>query len=226
VLLPPEKHPLRVRPPRRHGDAGAPFAFGIGAALSWPEDDGYRVAGIGERHSNLDLFASYDVWQPVRPLVLSVGASFQALSSADDAQADLTQRTIQADLMARYSLASWLVPHLRASFGTVGTHFEVHDEGLRTDGADVTFEDDHWGVAGTLGAGLSLRTPTRLFETYGGRLASLSLGVLVEGGYTLAQAAQLDFRGDVTSGLDERRASPGDLDRSAPYLRIQGVVRF
>jgi hypothetical protein len=82
-------------------------------------------------------------------------------------------------------------------------------------------------LAGSLGGGLSLRTPPRTFESRRGRLSSLSFAFLTEAGYTFASAAHVTGtpRGG-TSDVERGSVSLGALSRSAPYVRLMGVARF
>ena len=231
VLLAPRARAVRPRAKPVYGDAGAPFAIGAGLSFSWPTDAAYKLTGRGDTLTHGELFASYDVWQPVKKLVLSTGVHFRSLVGNKVDRAEVSERAIQADLTARYTLASWLFPHVRVAGGGVGTIFRINDEqSYRSSGDDqrVTYEDKDWAFLGTLGAGFTLRTKARAFESDGGRVSSLSLGLLVEGGYTLAPAAKLklDPIRSPASGLDVRTGQAGSLDRSAPYLRMAGVLRF
>jgi hypothetical protein len=208
------------KPPRRRGDAGAPFAFGVGGGYAWNDDTGRLMVGP-KRQGQLDLYASYDLFQPVRRLVIALGTSFRHANGSSDLL-EIRDSTLQADLLARVEFADWLWPQLRASAGAVWTHVSLKDAGL-----GGTIADKDVAFAGTLGGGIMLRTPTRLFETQRGRLASLSFGVLTEAGYTMAAAASI--RGTPSGGSsDVERSSVqlGSLSRSGPYLRILGVVRF
>jgi len=230
VLVPRGRTP-RPRPKRLFGDAGAPFALAAGVGFGWPSDAGYRVAGIGSRHNRVELFGAYDVWQPVKKLVLSVGGSFRTLTGGDGSVATIDERAIQADVLARYTLCPWLFPHLRASFGAVGTKLRMEDPRSYSSAdsdLQVTYEDKDWAPVGTLGGGFTLRTKARTFETWGGHMSSLSLGVLVEGGYSFAPTAKLGLHPSASPapGIDVRTAAPGSLDRSGPYVRVAGVVRF
>ncbi len=231
VMLVPRTHAIRTPRAPTYGNAGAPFAIGAGLSFSWPSDVGYSLSGRGRSVSHGELFASYDVWQPVKKLVFAAGAHFRASIAGSNDRADITERAIQADLTARYTATSWLFPHLRIAGGAVGTTMSIDDQADYRIGGDdqrVTYEDKDWAPVGTLGAGFTLRTRARAFETDAGRVSSLSLGVLIEGGYTLASAAQIKLRptSSPASGLDVKTSQAGSLDRSAPYLRVAGVVRF
>jgi hypothetical protein len=207
-------------PPRRHGDAGAAFAIGAGGGFVWYDDPGYRRAG-NERRRTMDVLVSYDVLQPSRNLVIAAGASLRR-SVTDGDLLELADHTLQAELLARLQASSVLVPHLRASLGAEWTRAKLQDAGQ-----GGAIEDRDVALASSFGVGLTLKTPSRAFEGHNGRAASLSFGVLVEGGYTLAKAAS--FAGTPSGGSDDVERSSvrlGSLPRSAPYLRILGVVRF
>jgi len=220
-MLPPRLGPVEPAvEPRRHGDATAPFALGIGGSFLWPGEQDYALSEQ-KRTGAFELFATYDVWTPVPTLVLAAGVSLRNESRTIDYDYDLRQNIVQAELMVRQVATPWLHPHLRVAVGGVITNFS------RTDSAaGVKYEDTAGGVASTFGAGFTLRTPPRLFETRKGHLASLSFGVLVEGGYALNQDAELEAKPTQASEIERATFSFGSLERSAAYLRIAGVVRF
>jgi hypothetical protein len=211
--------PFRPAQPRIHGDAGAPFALGVGGAWVWRHEDHARFgneASVGA----VDVFASYDLWAPSRVFVLAGGLDFRHDRRARTSLAELKDNLLTADLTARVRAASWLWPQLRAGVGLAVTHVGLNDRQ-----ASIELDDRDVGVAGSFGAGFTVRTPTRALETRRGKLASLSLGVLVEGGYTVAPDATLTPSG---RGGDVRRASLPSFhaERSAAYLRILAVTRF
>ncbi|HEY6880249.1 MAG TPA: hypothetical protein VI299_19630, partial [Polyangiales bacterium] len=135
--------------------------------------------------------------------------------------AELSDNLLTADLTARVRAASWLWPHLRAGVGIATTRVDVRD-----DTGGISLDDRAAGAAGSFAAGVTLRTPARAFETHRGKLASLSLGVMVEGGYTMAQDAELTPK--PSHGADVRRVSPTSFqsERSAAFLRVLAVTRF
>ena len=221
-LASPRLYPIRrPRPPRRYGDAGAPFAFGVGASSIWRNDRGYELFSEHARSTGVELFASYDVWAPGRVVVLAAGLSFR--SEQHDAAEELTiaHNSLQADLTARFQATRWLWPHVRVGAGFIATRFDARDRG-----SDIAYEDRDRGFLGSVGGGFTLRTPSRLFETHRGRLSSLSFGVLLEGGYAFAQPASLVAKPTGTSEIDRMAFSAGELDRGGPYMRILFVVRF
>jgi len=201
--------------------AGAPVALAAGGGLAWNDDPGYRLAG-DKRRPQFDAMASYDILQPTKHLVISLGASIRhAKAEADDALT-IVDNTLQAELMARLAFPSWIWPHVRASVGGAWTRVKLSD-GVGTHG---TIEDRDVGLVSSFGGGITLRTPARALETASGHLASLSLGVLVEGGYNLGQAASLSGVPSGSTDVARGAVKLGSLDRNAPYLRILGVVRF
>jgi hypothetical protein len=204
--------------PRKYGNAGAPFAFGIGGGFTWNDDPGYALVGK-QRQGHFETFASYDVLQLAPRLVVSLGASLRR-RRADGDLLEITDHLIQGDLLARFALASWLWPQLRASFGAAITQVRLKDAGGAIEDRDVA-------PASTFGGGIIVRTPTRAFESQRGKLASLSFGLLTEAGYTLGRAASIQGTPSGGSSDVERSAVRlGKLNRSVPYLRLAGVVRF
>jgi hypothetical protein len=215
-LPPPVLHPIEVQ---RHGDAGAPFTFGIGPTFSWRKDRGYRYLAEHDRTTELELLGTYDVLAPLPRLVIAVGASYRNYSGAGDQSLDFTQHAVQAELMPRFVLLPWLVPHARIAGGVVTSVVDI--EGLDGPG----FRDRDNGYMVSLGGGLTLRTPARLFENKSGHLASLGFGIAADAGYTFASAA--DFRAKQDDhGVARAPLSLGSLERKAPYVRLLFVARF
>jgi hypothetical protein len=210
-----------IRPKRRYGDAGAPFAIGIGGTLRFRSDPGYEKLDAEDRQAELELFGSYDVLQPIRRIVIAAGISYRHLDLGDEDSVAVITHAVQADVIARYTLTRWLFPHVRAGIGAQLSRAELHD-----DSGDLNAHDRTSGVTGSLGAGLTLQTPPRLFETYRGRLSSLSVGLLLEGGYAFAASAKYQLEVDSDSDLESPAVTFGNLDLGGPYLRIAGVVRF
>jgi hypothetical protein len=100
---------------------------------------------------------------------------------------------------------------------------------LQTNAPEQTFEDSGFAPFGSLGLGFTLRTPTRMFETHRGQLASLSLGLMVEAGYTLSAPLALSLHDDDAEDDGDialTDAELGELQRSGPYLRFSLVTRF
>jgi hypothetical protein len=209
------------RAARRYGDAGAPYAFGIGAGVVWRDDAGYDLFSKHARNSGLELFASYDVWAFGRSLVFAAGLSYRNELHQDLERFDLAHNTLAADLTARFQATSWLFPHVRLAAGFIATRFRAEDAL-----AAIDYEDRDLGFLGSAGAGLTLRTPSRTFETHSGRVSSLSLGVLLEGGYAFANDATLRAKPTTSSDIERVTFPLGTLARGGPYLRVMLVVRF
>jgi hypothetical protein len=165
-LARPRLEPL-PDPPRKYGNAGAPFAVGLGGAVHFRPDAGYRALGAGKQQGALDLFASYDVLQPVRPLVLAAGINYRHERAGDQDSVALTQHTLHAEVSARYTLTTWLFPHLRAGIGLNTAVARLSD-----DLGGFSARDRATSISGALGGGLTLRTPRRAFETRNGRVSS------------------------------------------------------
>jgi hypothetical protein len=153
--------------------------------------------------------------------VLSAGLSYRHDKHTRNQLAYFNDNLLTAELTGRIRATSWLWPHVRAGVGFATTQLTVKDRV-----ANVDFDDRATGAAGSFGGGFTLRTPTRAMETRRGKLASLSFGVMVEGGYTVAQDAELKL--EPAHGGDVRRVSSAALkfERSAAYLRILFVTRF
>ncbi|MDB4940725.1 MAG: hypothetical protein JWP97_259 [Labilithrix sp.] len=209
------------REPRRYGNAGAPFALGVGGSLLWRNDHAEHVLSKHKATGALDVFATYDVWSPMRGAVIAVGASLRHEAWLGNDDYSLHNNAVQAELMARYGVTRWLWPHVRAAVGGVTSHFKQRDTLARLD-----YDDRSSSAIGTFGAGFTLRTPARLFETHRGWLASLSFGLLVEGGYTVAKPADFHLKPTQSGDLARSTFAVGSVDRSAPYLRLMGVLRF
>lgn len=220
-LASPRLHAIEPRrAPRRYGDAGAPYAFGIGAGIVWRDDRGYDLFTKHARNTGIELSGSYDVWA-TRSLVVAAGASYRNELHQDLERFDLAHNSLTADLTARARAASWLFPHVRLAAGFISTRFRA-DDAL----ADLDYDDRDVGFLGSAGAGFTLRTPSRTFETHGGRISSLSLGVLLEGGYAFANDATLRAKPSASSDIERYTFSLGTLERGGPYLRVMFVVRF
>lgn len=224
-LPPPRLYAVAPRPPppppKRYGPEGAPFSFGIGASFVYRDDVGYSRLGTSNPQRELDLFASYDVLQAGSRLVIAAGLGYRvgAAGSESDLVA-VTSHALSAELIARFK-ANWLAPHLRVAAGMVTSRLQLEDAS-----AALLLEDREHGGLGVLGGGLTLRTPSRLFESRAGRLSSLSLGLLVEGGYIIAPAASYQGKPKGDSEVAQETLSLGSLDQAGGYLRLLGVVRF
>ena len=191
--------------------------MGIGGNYRFRDDVGYARLGSSDRQTELDVFVSYDVWQPSAPLVIAAGVNYRYGSEGSDLS--VVTHGVVAELTARYTLAGWIFPHLRAALGVQTAQLEVSRDG-------VSLSDKATSPLGNLGAGFTLRTPPRMFETEAGRCSSLSLGLLVEAGYLFARAASFKAAPDNDSEVPQQSIGLGKLEQASPYLRLLGVVRF
>jgi hypothetical protein len=116
----------------------------------------------------------------------------------------------------------WLWPQLRLALGAIDTRFRA--DHLAADDHHYRGHDTH--LVGTVGAGVTLRTPARLFETERGRAASLSLGVLLDGGYTFAREATMTATPQGDGDIARTGFALGGLARSGAYARVVMVARF
>jgi hypothetical protein len=223
------KAPPKAPKKKRYGDAGAPFAIGGSLEWQWYPDASYDLFSDDDVDLRGGAWLAYDVAELRRDVILAVEAGWQTEHAEQDARAgtlkaELTANAVHGGVQIRAVPVSWLEPHLRivggASFASAKLHaYEAPRE---------TFKDHGVSAFGSAGLGFTLRTPTRLFEDDDGRLAWLSLGLMVEGGYTLMAPLDLSFDGP---GPDSRAialadADAGTLKRSGPYIRTSFVVRF
>lgn len=188
--------------------------------MVWNDDPGYLLVGE-KRRPTFDVMASYDLLQPGKRLVISLGASLRRSRASEDSLS-IVDDTVQAELIARMATPSWFWPHVRASVGAAFTRVELGSEG-----ASGSLSDRDVGLASSFGGGFTVKTPTRALESAGGRLASLSLGVLCEAGYTLIGDATFSATpSGGTKDVERSAVRLGSLSRNAPYLRIMAIARF
>jgi hypothetical protein len=212
--------------PTQHGDAGAPFAIGASYEQPWYKDSGYNLFADDDVGHRFGVWASYDVAALRDDTFLALEAGFGTEHAEDSGlfggalDTELSTKTVNAGAQLRWVPVSWLQPHMRLAGGLAIVNMSVD--------ARQSFKDDGLSPFGSLGAGFTLRTPTRLFEDKSGKLAALSVGLMLEGGYTLARPLDFDFSGPTRSSQAIRisDAKAGRLDRSGPYARASIVVRF
>jgi len=144
--------------------------------------------------------------------------------------ADLNTNAFFGGAQLRWVPIDFLQPYARVVGGAA-----LIDMELSSFAPSETFADDGGepfdsliSPFASLGLGLTLRTPARAFENRRGDLASLSTGVMIEGGYTLAAPVetQLDGRGPDRRDIALTEAEFGELERSGPYVRASLFVRF
>lgn len=228
----PTEEPEPDSAPLRHGDAGAPFALGISFEAPWYTDPGYDVFAEDDVAARFGLWASYDVAAVRDDAFVAVELGWGTESADDDvlgvADTQLSTQIAYAGATLRWVPISWLQPHLRLA-GGVGIIDAQLDAGGTSfhDGAGGVFED-MLSPFGSAGLGFTLRTATRTFEDHHGRLASLSFGLMFEGGYTVAKPIDIALDGPGPSARDIALSEPklGELKRSGPYFRVSLVGRI
>jgi hypothetical protein len=201
--------------------------LGVEFNLLRRDDVGYEHFRDGDRALRIGLFAVRDV-VTIAPKVIGsieVGVGFEQDRApgllGSSGGADLDSQTYYGAFSVRWDAVPFLSPHVRAAAGASLFQFDLP-------GRSDTFETDHEVSGfGSLGLGLLLHTPPRLFESRSGKFSSFGLGILIEGGYALR--SPVDFA--LHAKGDSRRiavvdAELGRLDLSGPYLRICLVTRF
>jgi hypothetical protein len=216
-----------------HGDAGAAFALGLSLEAPWYTDASYDAftsedSDVGTR---LGLWLGYDVASLSDELIAALELGWghentegRVLGVADT---NLTTHAAYAGATVRWVPLDWLQPHLRVAGGAAIIDARVVARDTFHDGAGGVFEDMISPFA-SAGLGFMLRTPTRMFENRRGRFASLSFGLMIEGGYTLAAPVDVEVSGPEPSSRGIPIAEPalGELERSGPYIRVSLVGRL
>lgn len=161
-------------------------------------------------------------------LDLGVGYSLENLSSGSALGSFATSAKLSAQHLAltpslRYKLLPWLSPQLRA-FGGASFVETTVDYALRGQQKDDTVTP-HFGAAAGFMASF---TPAG-----GGALSRTLLGVVVEGGYVVGSAIQVKLNDEPASSkasegrrIEANGAELGEVERSGPFLRIAGALRF
>jgi hypothetical protein len=218
--------PEEVVPPRAHGNAGAPIAIGASWDTPWYTDASYDVFSDKNAATRLGLWAAYDIASLRSDTIAALEVGWATEHEKDSRllggtlSTELTSHAFHGGAQVRWIPVSWLQPHVRLVGGAqfvsmaLQTSQQFHDKGV--------------SPFASLGLGCTLRTPSRLFEDRQGKLAPLSIGLMLEGGYTLA--GPLDFTADgpgpAKGAIALSDAKLGRLERSSPYVRASIVVRF
>lgn len=210
-----------------HGDAGAPFALALSLEQLWYLDESYDLFGKNDVAPRFGAWASYDLLS-LRPTVILAGEVGWGYESEDeyafDNQLDTKLRTHTFDggVRVRWVPIDFLQPHIRVA-GGIG--WVRADLSIATGSVDS--KSDELLPFVSAGLGFLLRTPTRSFENRRGMLASLSLGLMFEGGYTQAGGLDVSFHAARDKrAVDLTEPALGTLERSGPYLRTSFVVGF
>ena len=208
-------------PPRTRGDAGAPFAIGIGGGAQLHEDGSYDLFDDDDLAPAFALWLAYDVLAlgPSAFLAAELGWQLETQHSddllGDTLTSELDDHSLTAGVQLRFVPLAMFQPHLRLAGGASFVDME-----LRTP-AGESFDDGGVAPIGSAGVGFTLRTPTRMFESRNGNLASLSFGLMLEAGYTLAGSVPLtlDGEGPEAREIPITESELGELSGSGPYWR-------
>jgi hypothetical protein len=222
--------------PRVRGDAGAALALGVSLEMPWYDDPGFDVFHDDDVTTRPGIWAGYDVLSLQQDLILAaeIGWGIESESESEllggALRSELETQTLFAGVQLRWIPIPMLQPYARLAGGAALVDMELRsvspDESFTEGGGDPF--DSAVSPFGSLGLGVMLRTPTRMFENRRGGYASLSFGLMFEGGYTLAAPVEMKLDGE---GPGERdialvESELGELERSGPYARISGVARF
>jgi hypothetical protein len=222
-----QPEPRREPTPYRPGDAGAAIGVGLSLELPWHTGASFDLFSPDDVGERFGMWATHDLLALGPRAVLAAGLGFdvESLESknlfAGALDTELNATVLYATGQARYALTDWLQPHARLSLGAQLIETEMSLNG-------TSYENDAEVPYGSLGAGITLRTPDRTFESRHNALASLSFGLMIEGGYTLAAPVEMSIDGPGPEDREIALIEPGlaDLDRSGPYLRFSLVTRF
>jgi hypothetical protein len=220
-----------------HGDAGAPFAVGISLDSSFYPDPSYDVYADDDATARYGLWVAYDVAMLRSDAIVAVELGYGKESEDEHVLGGLTTHLdthlAHAGVQLRWVPLAILQPHARLAGGAAFLDADLReDNAVYEDGSTGIFDgelfDSLVSPFASLGLGVTLRTPTRLFEDRQGRLASLSAGIMLEGGYTLAAPVDvaLDGPGPSDQGIALAEPGLGELERSGPYVRGSVVIRF
>lgn len=230
VLRQPGADELRDRrPPPPSGPIDQPFNLAVNTDVVWNSSRGFDLFADNDLQTRVGLSAGYAIATTSRfSLVPALGWSTDKQHSSGLfggalQSADLRAHDLYGSFALRYEVLAFLEPHARVAGGVSLTDVDLS---FAKDAA--RFDTRSTGGFGTLGAGFTLKTPDRALQTSSGRLASLQLGVLVEGGYRLASKTTVKLRGSDENGLRIPVSSPtlGRLGTSGPYMRIALGGRF
>ena len=205
--------------PERHPARDPDLTLSLGVSMIWTGDRGYSQLDEPDRRDQVDVAAAYDVFDGAHVSV-ALGASYRH-DSAEGNGLVATAHTVQGELTARFAATEWLLPQLRLAGGVITNTLS---------GVDDSWESslnprDNSGVL-TLGAGLLACTRPGLLATPLGRLSSLSVGALFEGGYVWAGPATFTGQRTRIGDVARQGVSLGSLEQGGGYVRVMGVVRF
>lgn len=216
----------KVDEPVLHGDPRARWTIGVSLDSVFYTDAGYDYFDHDNVSPRFGGWAAYDLAELAPRLTLAVEVGFGIESHEQGnwegaLRTELDSQTFSGGVGLRYALAPWLDPQVRVSGGVTRLAFSLDtpDSGR--------FEDRALSGFGALGAGVLLHTPAQLFENRRGQFSSVSVGVLVEGGYALRSSLDVTLsRSASDHAIPITEANLGELALSGPYIRSSVVVRF
>jgi hypothetical protein len=185
---------------------------------AWNTHRGYDLFDDDNVGHFWGLAASYDLAQVADRTALFVDLGW-ATSSLEQSlpeafqHREMTTHEVAAGVGAHCRVLPQVGPHARLAVGI--WRWKATLEG---DVPGERFEDDGVAPFVRLGAGVSAE------QTVGARVA---LGVLAEGGYTLASGAAIELNPvDLGDSVSTDTAELGTLKLSGAYLRFAGLMRF
>ncbi|MDX2051190.1 MAG: hypothetical protein SFV15_02300 [Polyangiaceae bacterium] len=193
----------------------------------WNLDDSYQLFDNSDVNWRFGVSAGYDLLKFGTGWVLSpeLGWSHEGATGGPNSP-QLSQKEITGDhffsaIRGRYSLVSWLESFGRLQGGLAWTRVDLAASTAQAD----NFSIDDKAPEFQLGAGLQARTPDSDGAPPG---ESLSLGMMVEGGYQLAPALALKLERDPSAGqrFTVLTSDLGELSRSGPFIRFGAFARF
>lgn len=202
------------------------LTVGLGLVIRGYRDDDYGLFSDDNSTAGPEVFVSLDVLEPVPRWLLAaeVGYGYEG-DSANGLVGGILDTTldthhVHAGANLRFKLLSFLQPHVRLIGGIsyAESRIDHRRSGLRANADDTS-------LFLRAGLGVTLRSkPGHLgagpFDRRG--QGSLSLGVRIEGGYTMAQVMRVDLEQDnpPAEAVATRDADLGGFRRSGAYLQL------
>jgi hypothetical protein len=209
----------------------APFGLGLEVDALWNTDPGFDLFSKHDVTAQFALWFSYDILPVTKQFVLAGEVGFGLGGVSDETRQSLdfkwSMQNYKTYLAAnlRWLALPWMHPHLRlaggASFDTVDFKLAESNSLLQSKAKKDTYS----GFI-SLGGGVTFQTPTGLFNDIDEMFASLSLGLLVEGGYTIASPISLSLNKAGRNEIEKKTADLGKLDLSGAYIRTSLLARF
>jgi hypothetical protein len=199
-------------------------SFNVDALIR--KDSSFDVLSDEDLEPALGFSASYAFWLTERfaiaPELGYAGSHTEGpvLLGGAVEQTELASYAPYTGVSARYELWDFFAPHARLAAGVARTEFTLRTEG------DGTFETADWLPFAALGVGATVTTPDRLFQARSGKFQSLSLGLTLEGGYSVSPALTATLDDGAEGRLPIEQPKLGELSRSGPYLRLALVARL